>query len=219
MKTLDLASVSPRTLKRWKAQGAPMADDFRLRAWLAGRKNLPQSIRDQLGGIVSENRTESPVVSNDDGGAAAALSRLESEELRAYARLQGAIASGDPLTIKAERDGWLKISESLRRYDLLVEQSRRDAGELMPMSQVRELIRAWIGWVPLGNRQEAEELAGAMEGRTAVEIYEGIRRLLNRHFFERLTGWIENTKYEALAGIIRAEMDASWQAQNAKNKL
>lgn len=34
MKTLDLTSVSPRTLKRWKAQGAPLGDDSRLRAWL-----------------------------------------------------------------------------------------------------------------------------------------------------------------------------------------
>lgn len=219
MKNLDLSTVSPRTIKRWKAAGAPLEDDSRLRAWLAGRKNLPQSIRDQIVSVSVPEVDTKPEPVSGVSGAAEALARLEREEVAAHQRLQAALAAGDPLSIKSERDGWLKISESLRRYDLLVEQSRRDAGELMPMSQVRELIRAWIGWVPLGNRQEAEELAGAMEGRTAVEIYEGIRRLLNRHFFERLTGWIENTKYEALAGIIRAEMDASWQAQNAKNKL
>jgi hypothetical protein len=65
-------------------------------------------------------------------GAASALKRLETSELQAFERLQGAFARGNPLEIREARENWLRISEALRKYDLLVEQSRRDAGELVP---------------------------------------------------------------------------------------
>jgi hypothetical protein len=65
-------------------------------------------------------------------GAAAALERLELAEERAHARLEAALARGEPVQIAACQDFWLKCSETLRRLDLAVELARRDAEEQVP---------------------------------------------------------------------------------------
>jgi hypothetical protein len=99
-------------------------------AWLATRKNLPRSVLEKIK-IPAPKSVSSPV-SGGTAGAASALKRLETSELQAFERLQGAFARGKPLEIREARENWLRISEALRKYDLLVEQSRRDAGELVP---------------------------------------------------------------------------------------
>src|SRR5262245_54584581 len=48
-------------------------------------------------------------------GAAAALERLELAEERPHARLEAALARGEPVQIAACQDFWLKCSETLRR--------------------------------------------------------------------------------------------------------
>jgi len=221
MKTLDLTSVSPRTLKRWKAQGAPLGDDSRLRAWLAGRKNLPQSIIAQLGDTMSADGDSVPIVSNDgNGGAAAALRRLEREEVSAYGRLQSAIASGDPLAAKSERDAWLKVSESLRKYDLAIEQARREAGELMPRAEVEGLISFFVGCAPLLSHEEAEQLAGQLAGSTEWPIYSAVRGLMTLKFFETLARWAEGTGRGTLVAIVKKIIrGADWTLYDAAARL
>ena len=59
-------------------------------------------------------------------GVAETLRRLESAEATAYERWQQAVESGDPVRIKVERENWLRIGDSLRRYDLAVEAARRE---------------------------------------------------------------------------------------------
>jgi hypothetical protein len=221
MKNLNLCEISPRTLKRWKAAGAPLEDDARLRTWLAGRKNLPQSIRDQLGAIVSTDGDSVPVVSNGaDGGAAAALRRLEREEVAAYGRLQNAIAAGDTLAAKSERDAWLKVSESLRKYDLAIEQARREAGELMPRAEVENLISFFVGVAPLICHEEGEMLAGQLAGATERPIYEAVRGLMTLRFFETLARWAEGTGRGALVAIVKKIIrEADWTLDNAAARL
>lgn len=218
---LNLTLVSPRTLKRWKAQGAPLEDDSRLRAWLAGRKNLPQSIIAQLGDTMSADGDSVPIVSNDgDGGAAAALRRLEREEVSAYGRLQAAIGSGDPLAAKSERDAWLKVSESLRKYDLAIEQARREAGELMPRAEVEDLISFFVGVAPLLCHEEGEQLAGQLAGATEWPIYDAIRGLMTLKFFETLARWAEGTGRGALVAIVKKQIrEADWTLYDAAARL
>ncbi len=74
-------------------------------------------------------------------GAARALERLEAEEAALYCAYKSARASGDVLSAKLSRDSWLKVSESLRKYDLMVVASRRGEGELVP----RKAVEAWLG--------------------------------------------------------------------------
>ena len=113
-----------------------------------------------LGGSPADSPTGSPV-KNDAGlnekeerfdqskvkivgksGAAEALKRLEQDELFAYSYMQELIAkNASVIAIKLSRENWLKTSESLRKYDLMVEQSRRDSGELISRKIVEDALR------------------------------------------------------------------------------
>jgi len=74
-------------------------------------------------------------------GASAALTRLESEEARLFGLLKEAETTGDVLEVKAARDAWLKVSESLRKFDLIVESAKRELGETVPRAHVEELLQ------------------------------------------------------------------------------
>ena len=80
-------------------------------------------------------------------GAARALERMEHEEAALYSAYKSARASGDVLSAKLSRDSWLKVSESLRKYDLLVAASRRGEGELVPRAQVEVWLNNAAGWL------------------------------------------------------------------------
>jgi hypothetical protein len=81
-------------------------------------------------------------------GAVHALKRLETEESRQYTRLKKAEASGrDPFEIKVARDAWLKTSEGLRRFDILIEAARRETGELIPRRDVETWLANLASWL------------------------------------------------------------------------
>jgi hypothetical protein len=145
----DLAarySCDRRTITNWKRQGAPLHDPKRMRRWLAGRKNLPPGTRGQL--ATEANARRAKVAADAEGsvniGAAAALKRLEAAEVKAFALLQNAIQAGDPFEVKTARENWLKIGDSLRRYDLLVAKERRETGELVQRGEVEKHIARFI---------------------------------------------------------------------------
>src|SRR2546428_166147 len=110
--------TTERTITAWKSAGAPLGDAREMRTWLAGRKHLPPGTRAKL----NDERAEQMAASAEDYsdlqvGAASALARLEQAEAGAYRQLETALKSGNPLSIKLARDGWLRVSESLRKYD------------------------------------------------------------------------------------------------------
>jgi hypothetical protein len=147
--------------------------------WLAGRKNLPRAVLESI-------KLPPGKVSSNGGtpGAASALKRLEGSELQAFDRLQLALGRGNPLEIRECRENWLKISESLRRFDLLVEQNRRDAGELVPIAEVEKFIGRFLSSLETASTLYSEEVTNALVGRSELEIYEQIRNL----FTESLIG-------------------------------
>lgn len=79
-------------------------------------------------------------------GAAEAMKRIEEDEAALWQALQHEV---DPGKQKALREQWIKVSESLRKYDLIIEQNRRDAGELVPRSVSEDAIRMAAGWLRL----------------------------------------------------------------------
>ena len=146
----DLAQIardyacSHGTAARWKREKAPLDDPVRMRSWLLGRKNTPRATRLLLEAESRARRIKvaRKVIATDDDsidgtGAAPALRRLELVEEQAYIRFQQAQETGDDLVeLKLAREAWLRIGDSLRKYDLLVEQSRRDRGELLNKGEV-----------------------------------------------------------------------------------
>ncbi len=135
-----------RTIRRWRVAGAPLTDAAAMRHWLACRKHLPAG----TARLLTEQRAKrtakvlssdlSRPVNGNGTGAAEALRRLESFELRAFSVLETAMSGGDALEIRSARESWLRVGDALRRYDLAVETTRR-ATELVAGSGVERAIR------------------------------------------------------------------------------
>lgn len=127
-----------------------------------------------------KGRTALTSVPNADSrvGAGAALRRLETSELAAWNDLQTAIADGNPLRIRLCRDTWLKTSESLRRYDLQLEQSRRDAGELLPRAELERLSRNFTTHFKNACTQACNSLAPKLAGSAPSTICAELHSML-----------------------------------------
>jgi len=80
-------------------------------------------------------------------GAAAALQRLSDLEEVFHRRLLNALASQDAAAVVVARDNWLKVSESLRRYDLVVAEARRAGERQMPQGEAEKGVRAAAVWL------------------------------------------------------------------------
>jgi hypothetical protein len=174
---------SVRTVARWKREGAPLDDPIQTRAWLATRKNLPAATRAKLATEAKRRRTriasESDAESEAVGiGAAAALRRLEQSEAESYNLLQSAIREGEPMEIKCARENWLKIGDSLRRYDLLVEKGRRDAGELIPREEIEGHISAFVRFFKIACLRLTNSLAPQLGGLSVADIHDVLKRAI-----------------------------------------
>lgn len=165
-----------RTVSRWKAEGAPLHDAGRMRTWLASRKNLPAGTREVLASKpkARDGGGGAPQASMSTG-AAAALGRLEQSEAAAFGALQRALKRGDVVEIKFARDGWLRVSESLRKYDLQVEQIRRAASELVPRSEVERFAENFANSWRLSTVRLANSLAPRLEGMETADICETLK--------------------------------------------
>lgn len=82
-------------------------------------------------------------------GAAAALDRLAEQETDLYAKMTHCLQENNLIMAEGYRHQWLKVSESLRKYDLAVEQNRRDSGELIPRAEAENAIRSLLIWFRL----------------------------------------------------------------------
>jgi hypothetical protein len=97
-------------------------------------------------------------------GVQHALRRLETAEVVTYDLLQDALRSGDPVAIRHARESWLKVGDSLRHYDLQIEASRRDNGELVPREQVERAAASLVHFLKLSIRQRVYAIAPQLVG-------------------------------------------------------
>jgi len=123
---------TPRTIRRWKRDNAPLGDAQAMTKWLSSRRTLPAD----TGVLLSKRRTRAAKAATvttapENEGAAFALRRLEKAEAAAYRQFQAATTTGDAISVKSSRENWLRISEQLRAYDLAVESTRRECGDLV----------------------------------------------------------------------------------------
>jgi hypothetical protein len=150
---------SPRCLRYWIAEGCDLNNTASVEAFRQakqlGKTNVQKS-RERRG-LASNAPTKShagrvsdPANPFGNGalpsigrkGAATAPERLETAEERAHARLEAALACGDPVQIQAAQDFWLKCSETLRWLDLAVELARRSEEAQISLRQAEEAMTA-----------------------------------------------------------------------------
>jgi hypothetical protein len=164
-------NCGPRTIQRWKRDGAPLQDNAAMWQWLAGRKNLPPG----TAAMLAKKSAAGMACSIDDAagastGAPAALRRLEAVEQKAFSMLVKALKTGDPVAVRNGRELWLKTGDSLRRYDLLVERSRRDTGELVPRGEVEGHLRHFIHFLRIGLTRAACRIAEESVGLSVGDM-------------------------------------------------
>lgn len=135
---------TPRTVARWRADDAPLDDPPKMRAWLAGRKNLPPGTLELL---IEQRRTERAAQAQtvastppDRTGAAAALVRLEQAEEQAHRAMREAERAGDPLETRLALKRWLTVADQLLSFDHRVQASRR-VNDLVPKDQAEAAFR------------------------------------------------------------------------------
>jgi hypothetical protein len=185
--------VKIRTMFRWKGDGAPLDDYEQMLAWLSTRKNLPRSVLERI--QIPAPKNASSHVSGGTAGAASALKRLEAAELQAFERLQAGLARGNPLEIREARESWLKISESLRRYDLMIEANRRDAGELVPVSEVQTFISYFITYFAVVTTGQAESITNDLIGRSEpLQVYDRLRHWFDEAIVTAVFGYLKGRK-------------------------
>ena len=145
-----------RTIRRWRKDGAPLANQKAMHTWLAGRKSLPPGTQAILASRSARVLSAAAsAVDSETSGAASALRRLETAERACYRMLQSALKSGSPPAIKASRENWLAVGNQLRQYDRQIERDQRDAGELIPRTEVEKHVGHFAYWMRLASRQAA----------------------------------------------------------------
>ena len=140
MKLAQRWACTTRTIRAWRKAGAPLNDTDKMLAWLAGRKSIPPG----TALILAQTRTAANAKADAQPqslqtGVSFALRRLEEQEARSFGELRRAQATGDPIQSKQAHQIWLRNGEALRKHDLAIEQSRRDAGELVPRESIERL--------------------------------------------------------------------------------
>ena len=192
--------VSRRTATTWKSKGAPIHNDKLLKDWLASRQRVspgairaikpalaPMGAKPKTGTVVPKPPKKKPTPATAPGiaGAAQALKRLESAELAAFDRMESATDEGaDAVTLAELRKSWLAISESLRKFDLLVEQNRREAGDLIPREVLETSIDRFCHGVWLTFRLFQSSIVGRLIGENDPCV-------ISRHMDGMLnTSWI-----------------------------
>ena len=112
-----------------------------MRSWLTGRRSIPPGTLALLEQYrVSESAEGATQAQTLIEGVAAALKRLEEMEARSFTEYKRVLRTGDEHAIKAAHAIWLKNGDALRRYDLAIEQNRRDSGQLIPKDEILRLI-------------------------------------------------------------------------------
>lgn len=135
-------ACTTRTIRNWRKAGAPLSSEAKMLVWLASQRSIPERTQ----AILDSHRAEA--VSRQalkpqllPTGAAQALKRLEEMEARYFTGLCAAHESGDPVEIKRSHELWRTTSEQLRKTDLVIEQDRRQSGELIAKKDVEVLLR------------------------------------------------------------------------------
>jgi hypothetical protein len=135
----ELYNVSYHTAGEWLKKGCPKESGTEQDKWVASQKRTHNKSLDNTTAVNTPVKQHTPQLS-DKSGASQALSRLEAEELFYYNELENAKASGDAMGIRTARDNWLKIGDSLRKYDIALEEARRTSGVSIPKDMVLKVI-------------------------------------------------------------------------------
>jgi len=218
---------SEATIWRWAKRGCDFKNPESVKAFLIEAERKKTNIQryrerhgdrpDQVRSNVAETgRRCPPDIVDPPGngelpppgkrGAGAALARLEKEEERGHARLQAALASGNPVAIDAAQAYWLRVAETLRRLDRELEISRRAEEVQIPLRQAEAAVLAVADWMRISVAVFLSSEAGSLMGiRDRAEF--------RSYFWSRFVGILHLTVKNSLK---TQSSIPSWAAERVK---
>jgi Helix-turn-helix domain len=113
--------------------------------------------------------------------------------------------SDSPVTVSL-----LKVSESLRKFDLLVEQSRREAGELVPRKELESFISSFCFGARTQFHFLAENLATQLVGHQEAAICLALRESLTASLFNGVCDFIADCSDARLIETARKEIEVTY---------
>ena len=167
----DFFSVTTAAVSKWKVDGKDLSSFRAVAGWLKSHKQLSEATKQActralVGNAITVDggqKPKTPIPTGGVQGAAAALRRQEEMELDLWNRLQHAMEH-DPGQAKDLRDAWVKVGETLRKFDLMVEASRRDSGELISRAEWERMSRALVFWWIHAFRRASDDLCPHLVG-------------------------------------------------------
>jgi hypothetical protein len=159
-----LLGVDIEIVKQAKADGCPgflgagRVDVGVLRQWLRRRRG-PKKAK------APTTSSKTPLVL----GMGASLRRLEAQEAEAFDRMRRSV--GTPGEGPA-RKAWLQVAEALRKADIALEESRRDAGELLPRKVAEDALEFALAFAAIATKQIVLRLSPIIaKQEERVELY------------------------------------------------
>jgi hypothetical protein len=159
-----------------------------MRDWLTARTHIPAGTRALLTEVADGERAKLADVdlSGVRAGSAPALARLEQMEVRLHKLLQAAIKSGNPMAIKVAREDWVAVSDSLRRFDLLVAREARVSQDMIPRATVERHVTAFITVLRLAGTQSVNALAPQF-ANTPAQVADTLAPVLQEQILNALS--------------------------------
>lgn len=123
-----------------------------------------------------EDFEENYNIPDEAGGVGQTLKSLQAYERRSKRRLdETEKATNLHPSVKADRvkvaqDAWLKVVNSLLKYDLAVDMAKRESGELMPLAEAIKGVQALLAWHTVGTSDALRNVIPELEGKNKYEI-------------------------------------------------
>lgn len=119
---------------------------------------------------------ENYTVTDEAGGVGQTLKSLQTYERRCKRALDQAEQATNlhPATkaelVKVRQDAWIKVVNSLLKYDLSVSLAKRESGELIPLADAAKGVRALLAWHTVATSDALRNVIPDCEGKTKYQI-------------------------------------------------
>lgn len=113
---------------------------------------------------------------DEAGGVGQTLKSLQAYERRLKRRLDeiekapGITPLDKAERVKAAQEAWIKVVNSLLKYDLAVDMAKRESGELLPMAEAVKAVQALLAWHTVATSDALRNVIPECEGKTKYQI-------------------------------------------------
>lgn len=152
---------------------------------------------------------------DEAGGVGQTLKSLQAYERRLKLKLDSLekrtdlhhITKGE--LVKAAQDAWIKVVNSLLKYDLAVDMAKRESGELLPMADAVKGVQALLAWHTVATSDALRNVIPECEGKNKYQIAAlldpALRSAIYRNFrvgvsIGKIPEWMSRTAGDFIKG-------------------